>query len=190
MSIAQIVQGGVVVNTIAVDPTSVVSPDGSKLTWASGEYRSPPGASLMMQPGAGIGWTVSGNVLVAPAIAPPAPTQAQLQAYAGGKIAVLLGNMRSYTVSGVTLKSDATPATLADLTALIQWGTANPTLSQDWVANDFSTAMITGAQFVALAPQVGNYALSVYAALASVLGAISADTITTTAQIDAFAWPA
>ena len=188
MSIAQIVENGAVVNIIVVDPSAVVSEDRAKITWPGGSLTASNGEAFFIQPGAGVGWTVSGAGLAAPSA--PAQTQAQLQAYAGGKIAALLGNMRSYTGSGVTLKSDATPATLADLTALIQWGTANPTLSQDWVANDFSTAMITGAQFVALAPQVGNYALSVYAALASVLGAISADTITTTAQIDAFAWPA
>ena len=78
MSIAQIVEAGIVVNALAVDPSSVVAAGGSKITWPGGEYDAPAGAALIMQAGAGIGWTLSGGVLVAPvAVAPP---QAQLQA--------------------------------------------------------------------------------------------------------------
>jgi hypothetical protein len=141
----------------------------------------------MMQPGAAEGWTLENGVLVAPAA--PALTQAQLQAYANAKSAPLLAAMRSYVSGGVTLKSDATPATLADLMALAQWGVANAATSQNWVANDYSVTAVTGADFVAFAPMVGAYALSVYAALATVLSEIASSSIATSAAVDAFAWP-
>ncbi len=119
----------------------------------------------------------------------PAPGPAQLNAWAAAKVPGLLALMRTYAAAGATLKSDATPATLSDLLALITWGEANPTASQNWVANDLTVTPITGAQFVALAVEVGTYAQSVYAALATVLGEIEAGTIAAFAAIDAFAWP-
>jgi hypothetical protein len=72
MSIAQIIENGVVVNCIVVDPAAAISPDGSKLVWPAGEFDAPAGATFMMQAGASIGWTLSGGELVAPP-APPAP---------------------------------------------------------------------------------------------------------------------
>ena len=129
------------------------------------------------------------NGAFGPVPEPPAPTQAQLQAAAAAKAQSLIANMRSYTSGSETLKSDATPATLADLMALAQWGAANGSASQNWVANDYSVAAITGAEFVAFSPMVGDYSLSVYAALASVLGEIASGAITTMAEVSAFAWP-
>jgi hypothetical protein len=86
MSIAQIIEAGVVANAIAVDPSAVVSADGKNLTWDGGEYEAPEGLMLMMQEGAGIGWTLSDGVLVAPAApSAPAPTKADLLAYAAQK---------------------------------------------------------------------------------------------------------
>lgn len=189
MGIAQIIESGVVVDAIVVDPAGVVSSDGSKITWPGGEFDAPSGVTLMMQAGAGIGWTLANGVLSAPVVVAPVLTVAQAQAYASAKANGLLGAMRSYTSGGVTLKSDATSATLADLMALAQWGAANETASQNWVANDYSVMAITGAQFVALSPLVGGYSLSVYAALASTLTGIAGGSITTTAEIDAVAWP-
>ena len=120
-----------------------------------------------------------------------APTKSQLQSYAGSKASAMLANMRSYTADGVTLKSDATSATLANLMALAQWGAANPTASFNWIADDYSSTAITGAQIVAIAPMVGAYAQLIYGTeLNAVLSQISSSTITTTAQIDAYGWTA
>ena len=186
---AQIIESGVVANVIAVDPSAVVSADGKKITWTGGEYDAPAGATLMMQAGAGIGWTLSGDVLVAPVATLPAPTLAQLQDYAGDKAAALLANPRPYT-SSVTIKSDATAATLANWLALMDWATRNPSASTQWVADDFTVTPITATEIGALGPLVGAYAQTVYGELATVLGEIASATITTTAQIDAFAWTA
>ena len=146
------------------------------------------GGVARVAPDSSIGWVKIGGAWGLPLA--PAPTQAELQAYAGAKAQKLLAAMRSYTSGTATLKSDATSATIADLMALAQWGAANVSASQNWVANDYSVTAINGAGFVALAPEVGAYALSVYAELAGVLGAVAAGTITTTAAIDAYAWTA
>lgn len=132
-------------------------------------------------------WGVQNGQLVSMSF--PAPTVAQLQAYAGSKASALLSNMRSYTADGVTLKADATAATLSDLMALAQWGAANPSATFNWISNDFSSTAITGTQIVALAPLVGAYAQMIYGTeLNAVLAEITAGTITITAQIDAYGW--
>ena len=126
-----------------------------------------------------------------PTAVAPTITKSQLQSYAGSKASAMLANMRSYTADGVTLKSDATSATLANLMALAQWGAANPTASFNWIADDYSSAAITGAQIVAIAPMVGAYAQLIYGTeLNAVLSQISSNTITTMAQIDAYGWTA
>jgi hypothetical protein len=117
-------------------------------------------------------------------------TIVQLQVEANAKANSLLGNMRSYSALGATIKSDAIASTIANLIALQQWGAANPTATTNWVANDFSVTQISGAQIVAIAPLVGAYAQSVYAALAAILGQIAGGTITTIAQVDSYGWPA
>ena len=116
------------------------------------------------------------------------PTLAQLQTYAGAKAAALLATMRAYTASGVTIKSDASAATLADWLALLQWASDHPSGSTQWVANDFSVTTATAAQIGAIGLLVGPYAQTIYDELATVLGEIASTTITTTAQIDAFGW--
>ena len=139
-----------------------------------------------------VGWTYAGTppVWAAPVVPPPpAATIAQLQEHANAKVNALLTATNPYTAAGVTLKADATGSTIANLLALAQWGTANPTAIENWISNDLTVTPITGAQFVALAPLVGAYAQLLYGTqLAAVLAQIAAGTITTTAQIDAFAW--
>ena len=149
-----------------------------------------------------VAWLAAGNVptpiadiaslqiVLAAAYPAGAPaTTASLHAYANAKAATLLSNTRSYSAGGPTLKSDATGPTLADLLALLNWGEANPTASTNWVANDSTVTAFTGAQIAAVAPLVGAYAQTIYSAeLATVLAEIAAATVTTTAQIDAYAW--
>jgi len=116
-------------------------------------------------------------------------TLSQLQDYAGSKVLSLLSAMRLYTVDGATIKSDSTVGTITHLLALSTWGQSNPTATDNWIANDWSSTPVTGAQFVALAPLVGAYAQLIYGTeLNMVLAQITAGTITTTAQIDSFAW--
>ncbi len=187
MATAQIVSNGVVINAVAVNPAAVLAPGGAKITWPGGELDAPAGTTLMMQPGAGIGWTLSSGVLVAPPA--PAPTTAQLQAYANAKAASLLGAPRAYTSGAATIKVDATQGTRTDLGDLAEWGAANASATQPWTDAFDAVTQVTGAEFVAIAPMVGAYALSVYAALGGALQQIAAGSIATTAAIDALAWP-
>lgn len=121
----------------------------------------------------------------------PGPTQAQLQAYAGAKADGLVAALRSISADGVTLKSTSTDAAIGKINALSAWGAANPSASTIWTADDLSTVTITGAQIAGIAPLALAYSMSVYgAALPAVLAAIAAGTIATTAEIDAYAWPA
>jgi hypothetical protein len=125
------------------------------------------------------------------AYVPPPPTATQLITYTNAKAQTLLNKARSYTAAGVTIMIDASQGTRTDLGDLAQWGAANTAAAQAWVDDNNTVTSVTGAQYVALAPLVGAYALSIYAVLASALTAIQATspTITTTAQIDALAWP-
>jgi hypothetical protein len=166
----------IVVNIIEIE-------DGAVAT-----FSPPPGCVIGVE-GGKIGDHWNGSSYDSPA--PPAVAVAleQLQAHASSVAQNCLGATRSYTAAGVTLKADATPATLTNLLALTQWGAANPTASENWVANDFSVTPVTGAQFVAIAPLVGAYSQSVYSALATVLQQIASGAITALAQIDAASWP-
>ncbi len=135
-----------------------------------------------------LAWIAAGNT-PDPVPTVPAPTLTQLHVYATTKAAQLLSATRSYTAAGVTMKADASAATIANLLALAQWGTTNIASSENWIANDYSIQPVTGAQFVALAPLVGAYAQLIYGTqLAAVLTQITVETITTTAQIDSYAW--
>ena len=139
----------------------------------------------------GVAQPTPAQLAAAVAAADPAPAASSLKNYAAAKADALLSAMRPYSVSGVTIKADATDGTIAQLLALAQWGTANLTASENWIANDLSVTAVTGAEFVALAPLVGAYAQLIYGTqLAAVLAQIGSATITTTAQIDAYAWTA
>ncbi len=118
------------------------------------------------------------------------PTSAQLRAYAAAKADGLIAAIRSVAASGVAIKSTSTDSAIGKLAALATWGAANPTSSTIWTADDLSTVTVTGAQLAAAAPLALAYSMSIYgAALPTVLAEIGSGAITTTAQIDAYAWP-
>jgi hypothetical protein len=125
-----------------------------------------------------------------PATGLTAPTQAQLLAAANAKAASLMAVPRTYALPGsVSVKCDGTPQTGADLAGINLWGAAAPTATTTWV-DDFGVATtITGAQGVFLAADVVAYGQSVYNMLGTACAGIAAATITTTAQINALAWP-
>lgn len=122
----------------------------------------------------------------------PEPSKAQLLNYAQAKAQGILSAMRTYVgPSGVggSIKSDATSGTIAHLLALVDWGRENPSAENNWIANDGSVQVVTGAQIAAIAPTVGEYARSVYSdAMSDVLTKIGAGTISTFAQIDSYPW--
>lgn len=118
------------------------------------------------------------------------PTKPQLQVYASAKMAALFAIARTYSLdSGVSVKCDTTTSTGANLAALNAWGSAAANATTQWVDNSGAVTQITGAQAVELAAGVIAYGQSVYAILASAMTGISGNTITTTAQVDALAWP-
>lgn len=128
---------------------------------------------------------------IAPFVAPTLSIT-ELRNYASFKVYTLLGTMRAYPIAtGVTINIDATSSTRTDLGDLATWGASNPSASQPWEDNSGIFTNVTGAQFVAVAPLVGAYALGVYSANAAVVQKIVASppSITTTAEIDSYPWP-
>lgn len=118
------------------------------------------------------------------------PTQAQLLAAANAKVMALMAVARTYALPGsVSIKCDTLQATGADLAGLNAWGAAAPTATTTWVDDFGVSTTITGAQGVALAAGVIAYGQSVYDMLGTACTGIAAATITTTAQVNALAWP-
>ena len=66
-----------------------------------------------------------------------------------------------------------------------------PAPSFNWINDGGVQLMLTSAQMMKIGLSLGTFVQATYTALGTVLAAISAGTITTTAQIDAAtAWPA
>ena len=136
------------------------------------------------------------GAIIAPIIASPgwdtAPAadqaKASLVAYANTKADGLIAAMTIYGSSPI-LKADRTANTVSDLLAIVQDAATNPTDIYNWVANDDTVTALTASQIAALAPTVAGDRKAIYAALAATILAINSGTITTTAQIDAEAWP-
>jgi len=160
MSIAQIIENGVVVNCIAINPAAVVSTDGLKATWSGGEYDAPEGATLMMQSGAQIGWALSGGVLSAPAVAIPPP----------GVPAMVT---RRQFFQAAAQEGIITPA---GALALFATGTIPPSLAQ--AISELPTAQQFAAQIAILGDANFERGNPLIAALATAMGE-------TSAQIDA-----
>ena len=136
-------------------------------------------------------WGISGGVLVTTVAAP-----AYLAGYASASWNSILAAGRIFNVAAsgaaVSVLCDGTNSTRADLALLALFGQANPTGTKTWIDNNGVSTVLTGAQFVTLATLAGNWVSDTYPALQTLLGEINATppTITTTAQIDAYAWPA
>jgi hypothetical protein len=128
-----------------------------------------------------------------PATGLTTPTAAQILAYAGAKVNMLLEASRNYTVSGVgsPISCDCYQSA-ADVQQAIQWGSQSPapTGTMAWIDNNYATFSMTATEAIAFAQAVGAYKLAVYAVMAAAVPSITGGTITTTAQVDALAWPA
>jgi hypothetical protein len=119
-----------------------------------------------------------------------APTPPQLIAYAETKRdAALAAGISVPVATGVSVLCDGTSATRADLAMLALFGLQNPTGTKQWLDNNGVATMLTGAQFATLATLIGTWIENCYVAFAGIAGQAIAGTITTTAQIDALAWP-
>ena len=90
------------------------------------------------------------------------------------------------TVNGAAVYTDRD--TQAKLTAAFTRANANPAFTLNWkTAGGFVT--LTAAQVIALANAVFDHVQAAFDAEAAVLADIESGTITTTAEIDAAAWP-
>jgi hypothetical protein len=169
---------------IVVDPTAVVASGGARITWGDGEFDdAPPGTSFMMQPDAGIGWTLSGDVLVAPAVA--APTKVDLIAYANAQQWALATGGFSVTVAGAThvFATDVTSLSLMD-GKVARLAQPNPPASFNWQLGDASWLVIAAADFPAIATACADFFQGTFDFVKAVQAAIDAGTLTTFAQID------
>jgi len=187
---AQIVTGGVVTNVIAVDPSAVLT-NPTTITGPGGVITAPAGSTFMMQAGAGIGWTLSGSTLVAPTPAPVTLTAAQLIAYASQKQSTIMGGGISVSIaSGVSVECSTDATSLVLLQGAATIAESSPSTTFNWVPKTGSPAVLTAAQITTMFTAVSAFLQATFTTLAGVIAAINAGTISTTAQVDAFASPA
>lgn len=126
------------------------------------------------------------------ALPDPAPTQAQLVAYAQAKQAAILAGGYSASVGAsapVQISTDAT--SLMWLQRALSTSGQSPSMTFQWAQRDGATVLtLTSAQVQAAAAAEGAWEQSVRSAYAAVATEIAAGAITMTAEIDAYSWPA
>ncbi len=126
--------------------------------------------------------------------APPTSAGLLVVAQRAFRAALAKGQTFNVAASGqppLPILCDGSSATRDDLAELADFGTANPSGTRIWLDNAGVAGTFTGAQFVTLDRLARAWISATYAAHATLLAAITANppTITTTAQVDAFAWP-
>jgi hypothetical protein len=176
------IQGGTIAEIISTsaDITTLYHPD---LVWVNITNITP-------QPT--LGWTYNGSGFAAPV--PPVVSPQQLSAYASAKQAQVLAAVFSYTLAdgSATLTTACDPVSISGINSLMQWASINAlaatTPTRTYYNEDWSPHAITPAQMLEFGAAVGAHIESIYADMAAVLSAISAGTITSTAQIDAADW--
>lgn len=122
------------------------------------------------------------------------PDIAALEARAQAAWSALLVAGQTFNVAAsgeaaVNVLCDGTNDTRADLALLALFGQTSPTGTKAWLDNTGKVTILTGAQLVTLATLAGNWVSDTYPALVTLLGEIAAGTVTTAAEIDAYAWP-
>ena len=122
------------------------------------------------------------------------PSKAALTAYANEAWSAVLAKGQVFDVAAagaapVNILCDGANTTRADLGLLALFGQTNPSGSKTWIDNAGVSTVLTGAELVQLSTLAGNWIADTYPALQILLGQIAAGTVTTTAQVDAYAWP-
>ncbi len=141
------------------------------------------------------GWTTKdGTSFAVPLVV--FPTSAQLLTRAQRAFQAALAKARTFNVAAsgqpaTPILCDGTRATRDDLTELAAFGQANAAATRVWLDNAGATTVLTGTQLVTLDALVRAWVSATYAAHATLLAAITATppSVTTSAQVDAFAWP-
>jgi len=128
--------------------------------------------------------TLLGYVEIEPA-APPL-TKDQLGAHADAKYLVQMAGGVFIASAGVWVAT--TDSGRIDMNGAVSLAQVNPAHIFDWV-NGAETFQLTAAQVIALGIAVGLWVQQNYTVLGQIRAAIAAETITTTAEIDAAPWP-
>ncbi len=126
------------------------------------------------------GWTYDGHSFSAPP-PPPPPTAEDLVAYAAN--ARWIKETGGITVAGIPVATD--DSSQGKITGAQAMVTLNPSFTTAWKGSNGSFTTLTATEITAIATAVGNHVAACFAAEEQVDAAITAGTITTTAQIDA-----
>lgn len=188
MAVIQVVEAGVVVNTILVEDGSTIAnnqidhPDGSI-------FPAPAGATFMEQAGAGIGWALSGGVLVPPAPVAVTHTKDQLVEYANRRQWDIATGGHSVTIGGTAYRFPTDEASLGLMTGkVVRLQIPGAPTSIDWQLPS-GYLQISASDFVMAAANIADFMQSTFEALKPVLASIKSGAVTTTDQIDAASWP-
>jgi hypothetical protein len=111
---------------------------------------------------------------------------AKQQTIAVGGISVNVGT----TQAPVNVKAETDPTSLVLLQGAYTLAAANSAATFQWVQVSGAPITLSAAQMTTIFTSVTAFIQSTFTALAAVIAAINADTVTTTAQVDAFASPA
>ena len=160
--------------------------------YSSASVETDPSIVKVASDVAQIGWAYDGTNFTSPSA--PVAAAADLTQHAKFAQAAILRAGQTFNVaaSGSPAKNvlcDGTNETRADLCLLALYGQANPTATKSWMDNNGLVTVLEGSELVTLATEVGNWIADTYSALADILSKISSATITTFAEIDAYAWP-
>lgn len=119
--------------------------------------------------------------LVIPTLAP----------YAYAKQSVIMSGGITVNVGGTVGNVEASTDTnsLVILNGAYTMAQANPGLTFNWVQSTGVAVTLTSAQVITIFNAVSAFIQSTFTALSTAVSGISGGTITTTAQVDAVAWP-
>ena len=185
----QVIKNGGCVNLLSVDDSATLV-QGS-VTLADSSVLAPPdGATIMNQPGAEIGWVVSGDVLIAPVEPPPPPmTKIQLFEYANALQWRLATGGHQISIGGTSYLFPTDSMSLSLMTGkAVRLQLPGAPTSVDWqVPSGYVT--FSASDFLTCAAALADWMQATFEALKPVLAAIQSGLTTTTGQIDAAIWP-
>lgn len=175
----QVVEAGAVTNVILVDDAATISKKGKRIDWEGDGLDAPDGATFMDVEGAQIGWTVSGNTLVAPP-EPEAPP-VDLVAYAAD--ARWRKEVGGIVIGGIPVATDdRSKAMIIGARVAAQ---ADPDWTTVWHGTDGGAYPLNAASMLAISNAVEAHVNGTFATFAIVKADIDAGKITATAEIDA-----
>ena len=137
---------------------------------------------------AAVGSTISVSGQTITINPPPTPSSAQIKAalisYAASKRETV--SQGGITVTGCEI--DTSTAGQSNLNSLAITAQGNPTQSFTWVQSS-GNQTLTSTQIISLQSAMTSFITSAWVAYSAVVSSIKGGSITTNAQIDAYAWP-